>query len=291
MKFLVIGCGYLGAQTARLWRSLEHDVYVTTRSQQRADQFSKAGFKPVIADVTLPDTLSTLPEADVVLFSVGFDRSGDDDIHEVYVDGLENVLQRLPKSVKHLVYISSTGVLANSDGQWVDEAAPTAPSRIGGKAHLQAEQILLESDYKDRCTILRLAGIYGANRVPRLAAVIKRQWDRLPKTGHVNLIHVEDAAGIINCVVERELVDQLYHVSDGEPPLRRELYEFVAAEIDAGTIDWSQTTDAMVAIRSSIDKKICNKKVQVDTQYQYRYPEFRTGVRAALAATDLDRPV
>lgn len=289
MKFLVIGCGYFGSRAAKLWQNLGHDVFVTTRSKQKAELFAEQGLHPAVVDITVPDTLAALPVADVVLFAVGFDRSGDDDIREVYVNGLENVLDHLPSPPRHLVYVSSTGVLSSSDGEWVDETAATEPSRDGGKAHLQAERILLNSDYKTRTTILRLAGIYGPDRVPRLSAVLKKQWSRLPSRGHVNLIHVQDAAGVAHAIVEKQLTSQIYHVADGHPPLRRKLYEFVAAETGVGTIDWSQTTDAMVALRSSSDKKVSNQKLRDDTQYQFQYPDFHSGVRAALAETDLSQ--
>ena len=286
MKFLIIGCGYFGSHVASYWRNQGHQVFVTTRSRDRFGEFERRGLLPVAVDVTQPSTLESLPQANVVLFSVGFDRQSDHDIRQVYVDGLENVLERIPDSVEHFVYTSSTGVLSDSDGRWIDESAPTSPTRLGAKAHLEAEQILQDSDWQSRSTILRLAGIYGVNRIPRLQAVKNRDWHLLPRKGHVNLIHVQDAAGIAGKVVELQLKDQLYHVSDGHPPLRKLLYEFVAAELGAGEIDWSGKADAMVAIRSSSDKRISNNKLVADTQYPFFYPDFMAGIRAALKSMD-----
>lgn len=285
MKIMVIGCGYLGSRVARLWRILGHHVYVTSRRAERADQFGKLGFDPVIADVTSPDTLKNLPPADVVLFAVGFDRNSDHDIRTVYVDGFQNVVKCLADRVKHLIYISSTGVLADSAGQWIDETGATAPTRQGSQAHLDAEQLLGDSRFSSRSTVLRLAGIYGPGRVPRLSAIANRDWQLLPNKGHVNLIHVEDAAAIANRVFELGLTDQLFHVSDGNPPKRKELYEYVASELGVGEIDWTKTTDAIVAMRSSSDKRISNRKLITATRYEYLYPNFRVGVRASLAQT------
>ena len=287
MKFTVIGCGYFGSQVARLWKELGFEVCVTTRSSQRAQQLNQLGFNAVTIDVTESNSLTKLPESDVVLFSIGFDRSSADDIRSVYVDGFENVLESLSDSTKQLIYISSTGVLANSHGQWIDESAPTGPLREGAKAHLEAEQMLQASRLSDRSVILRLAGIYGPNRVPRLSAVVQRQWHLLPTKGHVNLIHVVDAAGITNRVVELGLMNTLYHVSDGQPPMRKALYEFVAKQVGAGDIDWDVPTDAIVAVRSASNKLISNRKLTTETGYQFAYPDYRAGVAAALTQTDL----
>ena len=77
----------------------------------------------MVADITEPGLLASIdpPEIETVLFSVGFDRSRYRDIRDVYVNGLENVLNWLPKSVQQFIYISSTGVYGNCDGEWVNE--------------------------------------------------------------------------------------------------------------------------------------------------------------------------
>ena len=288
MNCLVIGCGYLGYRVATIWKRLGHQVFVTTRFQERVDYFSDSGFHPLVMDVTKPATFAALPnDVEVAVVSVGFDRRSNDDIRTVYVDGFENVLSWLPSHLKHLIYISSTGVLASSDGEWIDESAPAVPTRPGGKAHLEAEQLLNRGRFAQRSTILRLAGIYGPGRIPRLSAVLKKQWHLLPAKGHVNLIQVEDAAAIVNCVLEKQLTARIYHVADGQAATRREIYEFVAAETGSGIVDWNTTTDAMVAIRSSGDKRISNRKLLTETQYQFRFPDYQSGIRDSLRQTDL----
>ena len=49
-------------------------------------------------------------------------------MRDVYVEGLQNVLDRLPPSVGRFVYASSTGVYGQAGGEWVDEDSPTVPS-------------------------------------------------------------------------------------------------------------------------------------------------------------------
>src|SRR5439155_22087128 len=107
VKKLVIGCGYLGKRVATLWRVPGDTVFVTTRSESRVAEFRQAGFESIICDVLAPETLTSLPTVETVLFSVGRDRSSGQLMHELYVNGLENVLQSLPPP-RHFIYVSST---------------------------------------------------------------------------------------------------------------------------------------------------------------------------------------
>ena len=136
MSKLIFGCGYLGGRVARLWRQTGEKVYAVTRSAGRAAEFSAAGWVPLVADLTQPETLTSLPETDTVLFAVGFDRASGRSIGDVYAGGLKNVLDALSGNVSRIIYISSTGVFGQTDGDWVTEESPCRPTREGGQACL-----------------------------------------------------------------------------------------------------------------------------------------------------------
>src|SRR5438105_2960635 len=120
MTKLVIGCGYLGQRVASLWLHDGHRVVATTRQPA---VFQGSAIQPLQCDVLLPETLEGLPAADTVLHAVGLDRSSGASMRSVYVDGLANVLERLPVPRK-LIYISSSSVYGQTDGEWVDEESP-----------------------------------------------------------------------------------------------------------------------------------------------------------------------
>ena len=75
-----------------------------------------------------------------------------------------NLLQFV-SSETHVCYISTTGVYHQCNGCWVDETSPTRPRREGGRVHLWAEELLRRHRSGSPWTILRLAGIYGPNRI------------------------------------------------------------------------------------------------------------------------------
>src|SRR5262245_6120909 len=140
MSKLIFGCGYLGLRVAERWRREGDDVYVVTRSEARAATLARQGYAPVVADVTRPDTLTYLPQADSVLWAVGFDRNAGPSMRDVYVDGLQAALDAVPPALAKFVYISSTGVYGQTQDEWVDEESPTVPDREGGQLSLAAEQ-------------------------------------------------------------------------------------------------------------------------------------------------------
>ena len=166
MTKLIFGCGYLGERVAKRWQDAGDEVVVVTRSRERATLFEQQGYRAMVADVTRPETLTDLPVADTVLFSVGYDRKSGAAIEDVYAGGVRNVLAALPTGTGRFIYISTTGVYGPAGGEWVDEETPPDPQREGGRASLAAEQALAASPLGSRSVILRLAGIYGPGRVP-----------------------------------------------------------------------------------------------------------------------------
>jgi len=170
LRKLVIGCGYLGQRVARRWLAQGDSVVALTRSEARARSFHESGIEPVIGDVTDPATLAGLPEVDTLLYAVGLDRGSGQSQREVSVGGLENVLGRMAGRVRRILYISSTSVYGQNDGEWVDETSECRPESENGKVCLDAEDLL--RDRVPDANILRLAGIYGPGRlVARIEAL------------------------------------------------------------------------------------------------------------------------
>ncbi|MEM9940091.1 MAG: SDR family oxidoreductase [Planctomycetota bacterium] len=281
MKRLIFGCGYLGRRVAEHWKNLGDSVHACTRNSATADQFEGNGLLPIVADITDRSSLTDLPEADSVLFSVGMDRSRYDDIRDVYVKGLQNVLDSLHRNIKQFIYISSTGVYGNFDGQWVDESAVTEPRRDGGKACLEAEQLLQTSWLSDRLVILRFSGIYGPGRIPTQATIASKNWDRLSGQGYLNLIQVDDGAKSVALIANQPKFET-FHISDGNPVIRKTYYDEVAKLLGSEPIPWTNET-ADPTKRGAVNKRISNAKfVSHYPNFNFDFPDYRTGLRHAM---------
>ncbi len=277
---------------AHVWRRNGDKVYVTTRSPERATRLTAEGFIPIILDITDFGSLAELSQHQfaTVVVSVGMDRTASDSVHHVYVNGLKNVLSALPQPnsanvTPHLVYVSSTGVYGDFGGDWVDEQSPTDPQRDGGKACLAAEDLLKNSEFWNSSTILRMAGLYGGSRVPTLQKVKKKVWTQLSPAGYLNLIHMDDAVAAINAVVTEKLTAEVFCVSDGNPSIRRDYYQFIADHFGLGPIDWSDEGAPDKNARSSSSKRIGNRKLLDATGLQLSHPDYRSGLAECFAAT------
>ncbi len=300
---LIVGCGYLGTRVAAAWQALGEQVAVVTRFADRAAALAAQGFQPIVADVSEPGSLATLaelPPPDTLLYAVGFDRASGKAMRDIYVQGLQNVLEAFPRGggPRRWIYISTTGVYGSLDGQ-VTEETPCEPTREGGKICLEAEQLLRSHPLGQRCIVLRLAGIYGPGRIPNRQSLLQGEPIVADADSRLNLIHVDDAASVVLAAETRGKPPALYLVSDGQPPRRGEYYaeaarllgapppqlispgEATANAPTAGNPMSSRTARAHDASAKSID----NSKMLRELGVVLRYPSFREGLSQAIAAS------
>jgi nucleoside-diphosphate-sugar epimerase len=288
MSKLIFGCGYLGHRVARLWRDAGHEVFVVTRSAERAQKLAAEGLRPIVADVVRPETLADLPACESVLYAVGHDRAAGATIREVYAGGLQNVLDRLPDGFLRIIYISSTGVYAQSRGETVDENSPTEPAREGGRACLAAEKVLAAHRLGSRGIVLRMAGLYGRGRVPLAEDLRRGRPIAAPPHGLLNLIHVDDAAGVVLAADERAVPPRTYIVSDGTPLERRTYYEELARLLGAPPPVFA-AVGADSAARAGSAKRVSNARMRRELGVRLAYPTYREALPAILAAENTAR--
>ncbi len=310
MNRLVIGCGYIGHPVARAWVDEADTVvdeadtvvdeadtvvdeadtvvdeadtaYTMTRKPERAKSWALEGLTPVCGDITKPRTLPELPLVDTVLFSVGMDSTQYENIRDVYVGGLSNVLQQLPDKTAQLIYISSTGVYGNFEDGFVDEQSSMVPERDGGRACLEAETLIANSRFASRSTILRLAGIYGPNRIPALQAIRDRDWTKLNPDGYINLIHRDDAVQAILATARQRITGETILISDGIPLPRREFYPMVAEAAGAEPIPASVFENSKPTNRNRSSKRVCNEKMKKLLDFKLKWSDLRSGIKNSI---------
>ncbi len=288
---LIFGCGYLGFPTARIWLGKGDTVYAVTRTKERARQLEASGVRPIMGDVGQPGSLPALPQADTILWAVGFDRTGPGSLRNVYVEGLAGALDTLAQSTGRVIYISTTGVSGAGDGEWVDEDSPCQPERESARASLEAEQLLAAHPLGERTIVLRMAGLYGPSRLPYLADIrAGRPLERSPE-GYLNLIHVDDAVAVIDAASHRAPVPRTYAVSDGSPVLRREYYRELARLLGAPPPSFVAPTEpesptATSHKRGSGSKRVNNARMMRELGIILRYPTYREGLTAIVSAQE-----
>lgn len=276
MKTLVIGCGYLGSIVAAMWRDRGDTVFATTRRDDGAVLLRSLGIEPVLCDVLEPTGLEKLSDLDSVLFAVGFDRTSGRSMREVYVDGLNRVLDRLPQP-RRFLYVSSTSVYGQTDGEWIDEAAPTEPQEESGRIVLEAEGALRSR--LPEAIVLRFAGIYGPGRLLRRKTLEAGE----PIVGDadkwLNLIHVQDGARAILAAEERAVSGSTTIVSDGHPVRRRDFYDELARMLGAPTPRYvAPPAGAPTPPHEKGNRRLVNRKMIEGLAVKLEYPDYRAGL-------------
>ena len=281
MTRLVIGCGYLGRRVAKKWLDQGEAVAVVTRSDEQAEALREEGFLPVVGDVTDAEGVRSLPAVRTVLYAIAYDRHSGVPRRDVVVGGLQNVLDGLSSLVERLIFISSTGVMGSHDGRWVSETASCNPQREAGRCGLDAEMLLRSHEIGRRAVILRLAGMYGPGRLPKLADVQAGRPVAAPDDAYLNLIHVEDAVESILRAEARATAGDLYLVSDGNPTRHREFYSEMARQLGVGPIDFcSPEPGSRGAAAASGNKRVSNRRMLEELKVELAYSSYREGLAA-----------
>ena len=278
MHLLVLGCGYLGQRVAAAWPG---QVSALTRSAARAAQFAARGWQPVLGDISEPQTLDQLPTADVVLHAIGFDRSAGVPQEAVSVAGVGHALERLAARCQRYVYISSTSVYGQSAGEWVDEDSPCEPTQPGGRCCLAAEEMVRQA-CPDRHAILRLAGIYGPQRVlTRVEALKAGQPLAGDGAAWLNLIHVDDATPAAAAALQVELPGGTWLVCDDRPSTRREYYSELARCVGADSPRFDPASEARRG-SGGVNKRCSNARLKAALQRPLQFPDYFAGLAHAL---------
>ena len=132
---------------------------------------------------------------------------------------IDNFLRHCgPRPPRRLVYISTSGVYGDCGGAWVDETRALAPITARAKRRAYAEQALIRYCRSSECDyiILRVGGIYGAERLP----IARLQNTRVicpQEAPFSNRIHIEDLANICLAAMQSTFKNEIFNVADGHP--------------------------------------------------------------------------
>lgn len=291
---VVVGCGYIGCALAGQLAEAGHEVVGVRRSTAGLERVAAIdeSVEAVQADATVPATLDSLPDADTVVFAASAGGRGADVAREVYVEGLRNVIEAYGTRADppdRLVYTSSTGVYGDHDGGWVDEATPVEPTTAKTRVLATAETVALSeaASYGIDGTVVRFAGLYGPDRYR-----LERYLDGPVTAGYLNMVHRDDAAGAVRYLLEADAArGEPVVVVDNEPVDKHAFADWLAAEcgVDAPPkqskaeriADGNLSAAAARRIRTS--KRCSNEKLRA-LGYEFVYPTFRAGYRAAVEA-------
>lgn len=289
MRVLIVGPGYVGLALGREMVRRGHEVFGLSRSGDASGELNTAGLHPLAGDITRPETLLDLPaQYDWVVNCVSSSYGGADDYRRVYLQGARNLLTWLePTPPAKFVYTSSTGVYGQNDGSLVDESAPTEPPTDTSRVLVETEQAILKS-VRERnfpAVVLRVAGIYGPGRGWWFKQFLAGE-ARLEGEGRrtLNMIHRDDVAGCLIAALERGRPGEVYNAVDDEPVTQRDFFLWLATQLNR-PMPLSVPEDAEATRKRGVtNKRLANAKLKAELGYHFKFPTFREGYAAELAA-------
>ncbi len=277
-RVLIAGCGYVGSALGELLVADGHEVFGLRRNPENLP----AGIKPVRADLSLPETLVSLPTGiDTIFYTAGASRSDEEGYRYAYLDGMGRLLGALAdlaEKPKRIFFTSSTSVYDQRRGEWVDEESKAAPSSYRGDIMLMTERLLLAGEIPG--TVVRLGGIYGPGRDRLLRAVARGEVAASDGEPHyTNRIHRDDAAGCLRHLMQLEAPASLYlgvdHEAAEESAVLRWLADRLGVKLpEPGDAD--REGEAPARVRRAGSKRCRNDRL-VESGYRFQYPTFREG--------------
>jgi nucleoside-diphosphate-sugar epimerase len=130
----------------------------------------------------------------------------------------------------NMVYVSTTGVYGDCGGEMVDETRPVSPQNARAKRRVDAERTLRGWARRSgsRLAILRVPGIYAADRLPidrlKKGTPAIREEDDV----YTNHIHADDLARIIAAALFKGQPNRVYHAVDASDMKMGEYFDAVA---------------------------------------------------------------
>lgn len=199
----IVGCGWLGKALATRLLDQGVSVLATSSQQDNVERLHEQGIKA--QQLLLPSTVEQLTQHDVftqqclvIAITPQFKQGRTDYGTKIaqLVDAAEQrgIVQRIILLSSTAVYQGSEGLVDENTKLYLGEPNSVASGSLEKAPILNmAEQAVL--NFHRQGSVLRLAGLVGPDRHPGKFLLAKRTLKN--STAPVNLIHQQDAAGLI----------------------------------------------------------------------------------------------
>jgi nucleoside-diphosphate-sugar epimerase len=286
-RLLIIGCGDV-ALRAVPHLSGRYRIYALTHSKQRLPLLRNHGVLPIVGDLDHAASLDGISGiAHVVLHSAPPPNRGSRDTRTAHLIAALAKGKSLPQQ---LVYISTSGVYGNCDGELVDETRPLNPQTARAQRRVDAEYQLRVWGRRSRLgvCVLRAPGIYSRERLP-----LQRIESGLPvlnaeEDSYTNHIHADDLARMVVAALRFGCPGRMYNASDDTRLKMGDYFDLVADRFLLPRPQRISRSDAEARISANRlsfmneSRQLSNRRIKRELRLKLRYPTVYDGIDATV---------
>jgi nucleoside-diphosphate-sugar epimerase len=281
-RLLIVGCGDV-ARRALPALTQSCAVAALARSPESLQALEELGLHAIPGDLDRPETLAGDSwAADCILHCAPPQREGSVDSRtRNLLDALEGAM--VPQ---RFVYLSTSGVYGDCRGERVDEARPINPQSPRALRRVDAESQLASwcSRRGTRLTILRVPGIYAADRLPlqrlRSGTVALRPEDDV----YTNHIHADDLAGVVATALAANAPGGIFNATDDSEILMGDFFDLVADRFGLPRPPRASRAEVLAQVSSDLasfmaeSRRLSNRRLKEGLGVRLRYPTVYEGV-------------
>jgi nucleoside-diphosphate-sugar epimerase len=274
-KVLFIGCGDIAQRAFKLMvdrfyccglrrnpQKLQSSIKVITADASDAQQLLKVasqGFDIWVATLTPSE----------------FTRKAYKESYLAVAQSILETVDALPHPPKLIIWVSSTSVYGDNNGQWVDETTKPNPVTFSGEILLHAEKII--QNLSCSSTLVRFSGIYGPGRARLLNQVQEGKGRPTTPEQWSNRIHADDCGGVLAHLIDLftsdRSIEPVYLASDSEPVTQHDIRKWIAGCLSIDLIE------EPVAIGPA---RRCSNRLLLESGFNFKYPSFKEGYAALI---------
>lgn len=255
MRYLILGCGWVGEFVAKFWLKEGHEVWASTTTAEKYHRLLTDGifaFKQNFDEQSTP--VVNLPkEFDYILVSVpATNKSTIEDLTQRFLR-VSDFLSDL--HYNKIIFLSSIGIYPDVSKD-IDEDS-------FDEDELQAKLLLAEKSIGlfPNTHIYRLGGLFGQNRI--FAKYFQKK-ECITGGQPANFIHLEDVALLISEGFVKPLNYKIYNVVCPHHPLKQ-------AVVEASAQKYGFELPTAFNDVDSFQKIVRSNRLQNDLNYTFKY--------------------
>ncbi len=280
-RIAITGCGYIGKLLALQLLNKKTPVTGYVSSDTSLAECNNSNIPCEIIELDKP-----LNDIDLtgrrVIYLAPPPRSGKTDTR------ISNYLHAIEMhKPEKFVLISTTGVYGDCKGAWIDESTALNPTADRAFRRADAERQVQQfcQHHNIPLVILRVAGIYGAGKIPleRIKSglpIVKKE-----DSPFTNRIHADDLVNICEQALLNPKITGIYNVTDGHPGTMYDYFVGIASVMNlpappAISLEEArhQLSEGMLSYMAE-SRRIKNKKLLKDFDLVLRYPNLQAGLK------------